>query len=80
MIGYKTLLHLENIDCLCPTYHTDKQAASSNPDFSAIKNRFNRNACFFRNLQMKSLIVSGNLPGHCLVLELLKYSKIKNIV
>ena len=61
MIDFLTLLHHELTNCYCPPYHIEKQAASFNSDLSAIKYRFNRNVCFFRNLQMKSLIVRGNL-------------------
>jgi hypothetical protein len=53
----KTNLYSDVRNCFCPSYHTDKQAASSNSDLSAIKYRFNLYICFFRNLQMKSLIV-----------------------
>jgi hypothetical protein len=47
-------------NCFYIAYNTDKQAASFNSYLSAIKYRLNLYNYFFRNLQMKSLIVMRN--------------------
>jgi hypothetical protein len=60
MIIHKTHYQKTNEHCFCSGYNIDKQAASFNSYLSAIKYRLNLYNYFFRNLQMKSLIVGCN--------------------